>query len=123
MRWSSSWTPRALQRRLVSDHGLTPPAEASLERLVDDIELARYARPVGPGRSTEALRGDVQIVVRAVAADHERGTRQRARWFPRSGVSALINLARRVDAAADEAGRRAADLGSDARRAVTSGRR
>jgi transglutaminase-like putative cysteine protease len=123
VRWAASWTPRALQLRLVSDHQLDAPTQAALGRLVEDIEHARYAPPDQQGRGAGELREDVHAVARAVTVASEKRARRRARWFPRSGIAALTSVARRVDVAADEAGRRAADMGSDARRAVTSGRR
>ncbi len=121
--WAASWTPRALQLRLVGDHRLDGVERAALQRLVTELEEARYAPPGNQGRSPEELAGDVRLVVQGVAAGLPKSVRRRARWFPASGVAALTGMVRRVDAAADEAGRRAAALGSEVRRTVGSGGR
>jgi len=119
--WATSWTPRALQLRLVSDHGLPGSAQAALARLVDDLEHVRYAPPDGAGREVPALRSDVVLVVEAVAASAKVApwVRRRARWLPASGLRVLSGAVRRVDVAADQAGRRVSELGADVRRRVS----
>jgi hypothetical protein len=125
--WAASWTPRLLQQRLAQEHRLDGAERAALARLANELEDARYAPPGGPGLTSEELRADVRMVVAGVAGGCTSAARRRARWLPASGVAALTSLARRVDAAADETGRRAADraagLGSELRRTVGSGRR
>ena len=123
VRWASSWTPRALQRRLATDHELGRAEQEALGRLVDDLESARYMPPGAPGRHPDELGEDVRSVADAVAATVPKGRRRRARWFPRTGVDALGGLLRSADVAADEAGRRAAALRTQVRQKVGAGRR
>jgi transglutaminase-like putative cysteine protease len=118
VRWASSWTPRALQRRLVEDHALGGSPQAALGRLVTALEEARYMPPSAPGPDVDELDGDVRTVADGVAATLSRRARRRARWLPSTGVAALRGIARDVDAAADEAGRRAAALGAQVRETV-----
>jgi transglutaminase-like putative cysteine protease len=121
VRWASSWTPRALQLRLVSDHHLGEPEQAALGRLVADLERVRYAPPGAVVRENAALRADVDTVVAGVAAAETVSTwaRRRARWFPGSGIRTLSRIARNVDIAADTAGRRAGEAGARLRARVT----
>lgn len=126
--WATSWTPRALQRRLGDDHDLSGSDRAALGRLVTDLESARYAPPTGlHGRDAEDQRRDVDLVVKAVAATCPPSARRRAALFPRSGLTALTRWGRRVDDVAERAGQRAgqraAELGSEVRRTVGSGKR
>jgi hypothetical protein len=122
--WATSWTPRALQRRLITDHALGGTEAEAARRLVTDLESARYAPPDDrPARSSGDVRSDVDLVVSGVGLTCSKGTRRRARWFPRSGVESLLRLGRRVDVAAEEAGRRASELGSEVRQKVGSGHR
>ncbi|HEY6793261.1 MAG TPA: DUF3488 and transglutaminase-like domain-containing protein [Kineosporiaceae bacterium] len=118
--WAASWTPRALQLRLVTDHALPGSAQAALRRLVTDLEHARYAPPDGEGRDVPALRSDVATVVGAVV---ESGTirpwvRHRARWLPASGLRTLSGALRRLDVAVNEAGRKMSEFGADVRQRV-----
>jgi hypothetical protein len=119
--WAASWTPRALQLRLVADHTLPGSAQAALGRLVVDLEHARYAPPDGVGRDVAALRADVRTVARAVAASAQitPWVRRRARWLPASGLRAVGRAVRRVDVAVDEAGRKVSALGADVRQRVS----
>jgi len=121
VRWAASWTPRALQVRLVSDHHLGEPEQAALGRLVADLERVRYAPPGAVVRETGALRADVHTVVAGVSASGVVTTwaRRRARWIPGSGVRALSGMVRSVDVAADTAGRRAGEAGARLRAKVT----
>jgi transglutaminase-like putative cysteine protease len=118
--WAASWTPRALQLRLISDHALPGSAQAALGRLVADLEHARYAPPDDVGRGVPELRDDVAVVVHAVSQSGkiEPWTRRRARWLPTSGLRVVSGALRRVDVAADEAGRKVSALGADVRRRV-----
>jgi transglutaminase-like putative cysteine protease len=118
--WAAAWTPRALQRRLVTDHALPGSAQAALSRLVADLEHARYAPPDGLGRDVVALRSDVATVVHAVAgsAPVTPWVRRRARWLPASGLRTVSRTLRRVDVAVDEAGRKASALGAAMRQRV-----
>jgi hypothetical protein len=122
--WASSWTPRALQRRLISDHVLAGSDRAALGRLVEDLERVRYAPPGSPGRPATEVFADVDLLVRAVTGSPMVGvrSRRRARWFPASGAKAMAGALRSADAAAGEAGRRASQLTSGLRRSV-EGRR
>ena len=121
--WAASWTPRALQLRLVRERGLDIERAAAMARLVADLEQARYAPPGSPVRESEQLRVDVRSVVAGVAASVSPWTRRRALLFPPSGLTALIAMVRRVDVAAEEASRRASTLGSQLRRSVGAGSR
>jgi transglutaminase-like putative cysteine protease len=123
VRWASSWTPRALEGRLVRGHALGRTQQAALGRLVEDLEQARYMPPGAPGRGVDNLADDVRTVAVGVAATVPKRARRRARWFPTTGVSVLGGLARNVDAVADEAGRRASALGEQVRQTVGAGRR
>jgi transglutaminase-like putative cysteine protease len=122
VRWAASWTPRALQLRLADEHGLGGTERAALGRLVADVEQVRYAPPGAPVRAVAELRADVDVVVQGVAASStvSTWTRRRARWLPASGWRAVTGAARRVDVAADEAGRRVGGtLGESVRRLVS----
>ncbi len=123
VRWAASWTPRALADRLGRDHALGATERAALGRLVEDLEEARYMPPGAPGRGVDDLSDDVRTIAHGVAASVPKRARRRARWFPSTGVSVLSGLARNVDAAADEAGRRASSLGEQVRQSVGAGRR
>jgi hypothetical protein len=118
--WAASWTPRALRLRLVGEHALPGSAQAALGRLVGDVEHVRYAPPDDVGRSAAELRADVTLVVRAVAdsAQVAPWVRRRARWLPTSGLRVVSGAVRKVDAAADRAGRKVSELGADVRRRV-----
>jgi transglutaminase-like putative cysteine protease len=129
VRWAASWTPRAMQIRVSNEYRLDGQRRAALGRLVADLESARYARPsTDGGRPPAQMLADVRAVTSGVAAALEPRDRRRARWLPASGIEALAGMARRVDVAADDAGRRvrvaSADLGTQigtqARRTVGS---
>lgn len=89
VRWAASWTPRALQLRLVRERGLDPAQEAAMARLVADLERARYAPPGTQVRPVAELRADVRTVVAGVAASVTAGLRRRALLLPASGLAAL----------------------------------
>jgi transglutaminase-like putative cysteine protease len=114
VRWATSWTPRAMQIRVANEYRLDGSRRAALGRLVTDLESARYARPSADGgRPAAEMVADVRAVASGVAAALERRVRRRARWLPASGIEALAGLARRVDVAADDAGRRVRVVGAD----------
>jgi transglutaminase-like putative cysteine protease len=121
--WAASWTPRALQLRLVSERELDPDRRSAMARLVGDLEHARYAPPGAPVRTAGELREDVRAVVSGVAVSVATGIRRRAAFFPASGVAVIAGLVRNVDAAASQAGARASSLGSQVRRTVGAGSR
>jgi transglutaminase-like putative cysteine protease len=89
VRWAASWTPRALQLRLVRERGLDPAQEAAMARLVADLERARYAPPGTQVRPAAELRTDVRAVVAGVAASVDAGPRRRALLLPASGLALL----------------------------------
>ena len=128
VRWAASWTPRALQARLADDYRLEGAERAALTRLVTDLETARYARPNGAGpngggRTAAELARDVRAIAGGVALAVSGRTRRRARLLPQSGIAAITGFGRRVDVAADDAGRRLASAGESVRRLVGAGRR
>lgn len=108
--WAASWTPRGVLRRLSAEYELDGESRAALSRLVGEVESARYAAPGGEGPQPAQARADVAQVCAAVAARVPTAARRRAMWMPASGVAAVTGVARRVDVAADQAGRRAANL-------------
>jgi transglutaminase-like putative cysteine protease len=106
VRWAASWTPRALQRRLITDLRLGGSEQAAMGRLVADLEAARYAPPEdAPGRSREELMRDVGLVVAAAEEVLPAKTRWSTRLFPPSGVRVIRDTARRADESASTAGR------------------
>jgi transglutaminase-like putative cysteine protease len=106
VRWAASWTPRALQRRLITDLRLGGSEQAAMGRLVADLEAARYAPPEdAPGRSRDELMKDVRLVVAAAEEVLPSRTRWSTRLFPPSGVRAIRDAARRADESASTAGR------------------
>ncbi len=119
--WGTAWTPRGLQHRLAHDHGLGDAPLAAMSRLVDDLERARYARPEQVSRPAGERVDDVSQVIRAVTGTVEARVRRLAWLFPRSGLAALVRVARGMDAAADQATQRASTLRHQVRRAVGGG--
>jgi transglutaminase-like putative cysteine protease len=100
--WAWSWTPRAAQHRLLSDHELSEPAAQALHRLASGLESMRYAPPsqaAAPALVT-AARQDVDTVAGAVAADLPVRQRWQARLLPHSTLARLAGTARRLDGAA-----------------------
>jgi len=108
--WAVSWTPRAVLQRLSGEYELDGESRSALSRLVSEVESARYATPGGEGPQPARARADVAQVCAAVAARVPTAARRRALWMPASGLAAVTGVARRVDVAADRAGRRAANL-------------
>ena len=123
VRWAVSWTPRALQQRLITDLRLGGSEQAGLGRLVADLEAARYAPPEdAPGRSREDLMRDVKPVVAAAEEVLPTRTRLATAVFPPSGIRTIRDLARRADESASAAGRRATDRAGALRESVGAGR-
>ena len=120
VRWAASWTPRALELRLASDHRLGESERAALGRLAQDVEQVRYAPPGAPVREAGALRADIDLVIRGVerSGTIQAPARRRARLVPISGVRTIAGLVRRVDVAADQVEQRMGELGSGVRRLV-----
>ncbi len=88
--WAPTRTPRSIARSLVHSHGLGAEAAEAMQRLVHDLEAARYMAPdQGGARTGRELSTDVTAVVREVAGTLPRAVRRRARWLPSSGVAAL----------------------------------
>ncbi|HVN13685.1 MAG TPA: DUF3488 and transglutaminase-like domain-containing protein [Kineosporiaceae bacterium] len=120
-----SLTPRGLRQWLVGAEYVPTGATEPLDRLVAEIETARYAPP-GSGSGPDA--GELRVWVREVAAtvadQAPPGRRRLARAFPATGVAVLTGAARTADAAAEGAGRRMADqVGAEVRKLVGPGRR
>jgi hypothetical protein len=121
---SPSLTPRGLRQWLVGAEYVPTSDTRSLDRLVGEVEAARYAPPGGAGMWAHELREDVRAVAAAVADQMPRGRRRRARLMPASGIAVLTGAARRADVAAERAGRRVVDqVSGEVRRVVGSGRR
>ena len=123
VRWAVSWTPRALQRRLVTDLRLGGSEQAAMARLVADLEAARYAPPDdAPGRSRDELMHDVRLIVAAASEVLPARTRWQIRLFPPSGIRAIRDLARRADEASSTAGRAVTSRTAAIRETVGVGR-
>jgi transglutaminase-like putative cysteine protease len=106
VRWAVSWTPRALQQRLITDLRLGGSEQAAMARLVADLEAARYAPPNdAPGRSRDELMHDVRLIVAAATEVLPSRTRWQTRLFPPSGMRTIRDAARRADESASTAGR------------------
>ncbi len=88
--WPRSRTPRTVLAKLPGERDLDPADRQALERLVGDLESARYARPDSEGgRPRPAVRADVRAVAAAVAGSLPAAQRRRARWLPKSGLSVI----------------------------------
>ena len=73
-------TPRGIAARLAGRPGVDPDM---LERLLHQVELARFARAFTPGADTDSVR-DARALTDALRAGSERADRWRARLLPRS---------------------------------------
>jgi hypothetical protein len=123
VRWAVSWTPRAVERRLIHDYHLEADTQAALHRLTAEIEAARYAPPDDElGRTAAERRSDASAVISAVAATLPGRQQWLVRVWPRSGLATLGRIGPAFNAAADRAGRQASTLGSQVRDRV-GGRR
>lgn len=121
VRWAVSWTPRAVERRLIDDYAFDSHARPALERLTAEIENARYAPPSEElGRTAEERREDVATVVSTVASRLPDRTRWQARLWPRSGVERLAGLGPWMNLTADRAGRQATALGTQVKGRVST---
>jgi hypothetical protein len=79
----------AQRRRGALGAHTNPGAWEALQRLVHDLEVARYSRPeraAASGRSPEAVRADVALCHEALAAGATSKRRRRATWLPVSLV-------------------------------------
>jgi hypothetical protein len=113
VRWAASWTPRAVERRLLDEHALDPAKAAALNRLTQEIENARYAPPDDElGRTADERMADVASVISAVAGPLPSQVRWQARLWPQSGVATLTGLGSLANAATERFGRRASTLGT-----------
>jgi transglutaminase-like putative cysteine protease len=78
-------TPRQAGRFFRREAYLEGEESQALGRVVEGVELSRYARP---GTSTLAdIRTDTEAVVKAVSGVRRRKDRARAMWWPAEGVS------------------------------------
>ena len=121
---SPSLTPRGLRQWLVETEYVPPARSGPLDRLVAEVEGARYARPGGDGEGVAQLRSDVREVADAVGEQLPAGRRRLARLFPASGLAALTGAARSAEAAGGGAGRRVSEqVGDEVRKLTGAGRR
>jgi transglutaminase-like putative cysteine protease len=124
---SAARTPRGVRQWLVGAEHVPPNRTAPLDRLVAELEAARYAPPGGEGADPQELRADVKAVARIVAEQVPVGRRRLARLLPPSGLALLTGAASRADAVMEGAGERAAGrvghVGQEVRKMVGSGRR
>jgi transglutaminase-like putative cysteine protease len=100
--WPAGLSPRAAAAQLVEfcgqpldeytadrprhGAGVSPESELALERIVEAIELLRYASPGTP--HTEALHAEVETCVSSLYGGAPAAARRRARWLPRSVLRA-----------------------------------
>jgi transglutaminase-like putative cysteine protease len=121
---SAARTPRGVRQWLVGAEYVPPDRTGSLDRLVAELETARYAPPGGAGPGAQQLRGDVRAVAKVVAEQVPAGRRRLARLLPASGLGLLTGAASRADAVVEGAGQRAAgQVGGELRKLVSHGRR
>jgi transglutaminase-like putative cysteine protease len=124
---SAARTPRGVRQWLVGAEYVPPDRTAPLDRIVTEVEAARYAPPGGDGPNAEHLHADVKAVAKMVAEQVPAGRRRLARLLPPSGLSLLTGAASRADAAMEGAGERAAGqvghMGQEVRKFVGSGRK
>ncbi|MGZ4625288.1 MAG: transglutaminase family protein [Kineosporiaceae bacterium] len=125
VRVAPSLTPRALRQWLVGAEYVPTAATEPLDRLVAEVETARYAPPGGgAGPDADELRAWVREVAATVADQVPPARRRLARAFPATGVTVLTGAARTADAVAEGTGRRVADqVGSEVRKLVGPRRR
>jgi transglutaminase-like putative cysteine protease len=124
VRLSAARTPRGVRQWLVGAEYVPPDRTGSLDRLVAELETARYAPPGGAGPGAQQLRGDVRAVAKVVAEQVPAGRRRLARLLPASGLGLLTGAASRADAVVEGAGQRAAgQVGGELRKLVSHGRR
>jgi transglutaminase-like putative cysteine protease len=122
VQWAASWTPRAVEQRLLDDYDFEPDQTAALHRLTHEIEDARYAPPDDElGRRAEERAADIAAVIAVVAAPLPGKTRWRARLWPQSGVDTLTGLLTMANSASERAGRQATKLTGQERNRVGRG--
>lgn len=120
---SPSLTPRGLRQWLVGAEFVPTSQVDALDRLVAEVEAARYAPPGGPGPDAGELREDVREVSAVVADQLPPRRRRWARLVPATGLGVLTGAARTADSVAGNATRRVADqVGSEVRKLVGSDR-
>src|SRR5206468_1758790 len=107
-----------LRQWLVGAEYVPTTEAAPLERLVAEVEAARYAPPGGQGGDPARLRADVREVAELVADQLPARRRRLARLFPASGVAAVTRAA----AVAGGSRIRPHDRGGAARAAGRGGR-
>jgi hypothetical protein len=124
---SAARTPRGVRQWLVGAEHVPPDRTAPLDRLVAELESARYAPPGGKGADPQELRADVKAVARIVGEQVPAGRRRLSRLLPPSGLALLTGAASRADAAMEGAGERAAGqvghVGQEVRKLVGTGRK
>lgn len=74
----------ALGRGPVRGSAANPEATRAVDRLVQRLERARYARTMPADLPVGSVRADTETCVQALAAGSSAATRLRARWLPRS---------------------------------------
>ena len=120
---SAARTPRGVRQYLVGAEFVAADRTGPLDRLVAELEAARYAPPGGDGPGAAVLRSDVKAVAHDVAGQVGPGRRRLARWLPASGLALLTGAARRADVSVENAGERAAtQVGKEVRRLVGAGK-
>jgi transglutaminase-like putative cysteine protease len=122
---SPALTPRGLRQWLVGAEFVPTTRAAPLDRLVAELESARYAPPGGIGPDAAQLRADVRQVAHVVADQVPARRRRLARLVPATGVAIVTGAAARTaEAAGGGAGRRGADqVDEEVRKPVGPGRR
>jgi transglutaminase-like putative cysteine protease len=116
VQWAASWTPRALEKRLLDDYELDPEQAAALHRLTHEIENARYAPPDEDlGRSAQERTADVSAVLAAVSAPLSGRIRWQVKVWPSSGMATLAGLGSWLNLTSERAGRQAAALSTQVR--------
>lgn len=74
----------ALGRGPVRGAAANPEATRAIDRLVESLERARYARSMPPDFPVDSVRTDTDTCVHALAAGATASARLRARWLPGS---------------------------------------
>ncbi len=121
---SAATTPRGLRQWLVGAEYVPPDQAQALDRVVQEVEDARYAPPGGEGPGAQQLRADVKAVAHLVAEQVPPARRRLVRLLPPSGVALVTGAARRADVLVEGAGERAAgQVGREVRKLVGQGRR
>jgi transglutaminase-like putative cysteine protease len=121
---SAATTPRGLRQWLVGAEYVPPDRAEPLDRIVRELEGARYAPPGGEGPGAQQLRDDVRSVAHLVGEQVPASRRRLVRLLPPSGIALVTGAARRADLMVEGAGERAAgQVGREVRKLVGQGRR